>query len=126
MCDLYLFQGAPDTTAMAMTVNPDVVLSAPDTVHIEGLYAFRLDLNARSDRYSKGSPQMKCSSAPPDIRFCSAAGRFSGEDRCEEPIKKSFTSTLQAWLRALGDLGHRGNPAADPTKIETCVGLAPS
>ena len=28
VCDLYLFQGAPDTTVMAMTVNPDVVLSA--------------------------------------------------------------------------------------------------
>src|SRR5580700_3892056 len=50
-CDLYLFQGAPDSTVMAMTVNPDVVLSAPDTLHIEGLYAFRLDLNgdARED-----------------------------------------------------------------------------
>ena len=45
------FQGAPDTTVMAMTVNPDVVLSAPDTLHIEGLYAFRLDLtgDARED-----------------------------------------------------------------------------
>ena len=42
--DVYLFQGAPDTTVMAMTVNPDVGLSAPDTLHIEGLYAFRLDL----------------------------------------------------------------------------------
>jgi len=44
VCDLYLFQGAPGTTVMAMTVNPDVVLSAPDTLHMEGLYAFRLDL----------------------------------------------------------------------------------
>ena len=43
ICDLYLFQGAPDTMVMAMTVNPDVVLSAPDTLHIEGLYTFRLD-----------------------------------------------------------------------------------
>ena len=51
VCDLYLFQGAPDTTVMAMTVNPDVVLSAPDTLHIEGLYVFRLDLtgDARED-----------------------------------------------------------------------------
>jgi uncharacterized protein DUF4331 len=44
VCDLYLFQGDPDTTVMAMTVNPDVVLSAPDTLHLEGLYAFRFDL----------------------------------------------------------------------------------
>ena len=48
VCDLYLFQGAPDSTVMAMTVNPDVVLSAPDTLHIEGLYAFRLDLDGDS------------------------------------------------------------------------------
>ncbi len=48
--DFYLFQGAPDTTVMAMTV-PDVALSAPDTLHSEGLYAFRLDLtgDARED-----------------------------------------------------------------------------
>jgi hypothetical protein len=45
VCDFYLFQGDPDTTVMAMTVNPDVGLSAPDTLHIEGLYAFRFDLN---------------------------------------------------------------------------------
>src|SRR5260370_1928909 len=51
VCDSHLFQAAPDTTVMAMTVNPDVVLSAPDTLHIEGLYAFRLDLtgDARED-----------------------------------------------------------------------------
>jgi ketosteroid isomerase-like protein len=51
VCDLYLFQGAPDSTVMAMTVNPDVVLSAPDALHVEGLYAFRLDLtgDARED-----------------------------------------------------------------------------
>ena len=45
VCDFYLFQGDPDTTVMAMTVNPDVGLSAPDTLHIEGLYAFRFDLD---------------------------------------------------------------------------------
>jgi hypothetical protein len=46
VCDLYLFQGTPDTTVMAMTVNPDLGLSASDTLHSEGLYAFRFDLNA--------------------------------------------------------------------------------
>jgi len=46
VCDFYLFQGAPGHTAMAMTVNPDLGLSAPDTLHIEGLYAFRFDLNS--------------------------------------------------------------------------------
>jgi hypothetical protein len=45
VCDFYLFQGGSDTTVMAMTVNPDVGLSAPDTLHQEGLYCFRFDLN---------------------------------------------------------------------------------
>ena len=45
VCDFYLFQGAGGTTVMAMTVNPDAGLSAPDTFRQEGLYAFRFDLN---------------------------------------------------------------------------------
>ena len=45
LCDFYLFDGPPGKTVMAMTVNPDVGLSAPDTLHPEGLYAFRFDLN---------------------------------------------------------------------------------
>jgi hypothetical protein len=45
LCDFYLFEGAPGTTVMAITVNPDVGVSAPDILHPEGLYAFRFDLN---------------------------------------------------------------------------------
>jgi hypothetical protein len=45
VCDFYLFEGAPGTTVMAMTVNPDAGLSATDIFHLEGLYAFRFDLN---------------------------------------------------------------------------------
>lgn len=45
VCDFYLFQGGSDTTVLAMTVNPDVGLSAADTLHPEGLYVFRFDLN---------------------------------------------------------------------------------
>jgi hypothetical protein len=45
LCDFYLFEGSSGKTVMAMTVNPDAGLSAPDTLHPEGLYAFRLDLN---------------------------------------------------------------------------------
>ncbi len=46
LCDFYLFDGpSGKKTVMAMTVNPDVGLSAPDTLHPEGLYAFRFDLN---------------------------------------------------------------------------------
>jgi hypothetical protein len=45
VCDLYLFQGSPGHTVIAMTVNPDAGISSPDTFHEEGLYAFRLDLD---------------------------------------------------------------------------------
>jgi Domain of unknown function (DUF4331) len=45
LCDFYLFEGVPGTTVMAMTVNPDVGLSASDALHPEGLYAFRFDLD---------------------------------------------------------------------------------
>lgn len=45
VCDFYLFQGRPGTTVMAMTVNPNAGISAPDTFREEGLYAFRFDLN---------------------------------------------------------------------------------
>jgi hypothetical protein len=40
--DFYLFDGAAGTTVMAMTVNPDAGLSAPDTFRDEGLYARNL------------------------------------------------------------------------------------
>jgi hypothetical protein len=42
--DFYLFGGS-GRTVMAMTVNPDAGLSAPDTLRDEGLYAFRFDMN---------------------------------------------------------------------------------
>ena len=45
VCDFYLFRGHPGTTVMAMTVNPDAGVSAPETFRNEGLYAFRFDLD---------------------------------------------------------------------------------
>ena len=45
ICDFYLFEGAPGTTVMAMTVNPDASLVGAGLLHPEGLYAFRFDLN---------------------------------------------------------------------------------
>jgi hypothetical protein len=50
--DMYLFKGAStDSTAMIMTTNPDAQIFAPDTLHPEGLYAFRFDRDgdARED-----------------------------------------------------------------------------
>jgi hypothetical protein len=45
VCDFYLFAGGPGRTVMAMTVNPDAGISAPDSFREEGLYAFRFDNN---------------------------------------------------------------------------------
>jgi hypothetical protein len=45
LCDFYLFDGAPGKTVIALTVNPDAGLSAPESFRDEGLYAFRFDLN---------------------------------------------------------------------------------
>ncbi|MGA7354552.1 MAG: DUF4331 family protein [Candidatus Cybelea sp.] len=45
LCDIYIFPGSPGHTVMAMTVNADAGISAPDTFRSEGVYAFRFDLN---------------------------------------------------------------------------------
>ena len=45
ICDFYFFRGRPGTTVMALTVNPNAGVVAPDTFRDEGLYAFRFDTN---------------------------------------------------------------------------------
>jgi hypothetical protein len=45
VCDFYLFRGRPGTTVMALTVNSNAGVGAPDTFRDEGLYAFRFDTN---------------------------------------------------------------------------------
>jgi hypothetical protein len=45
ICDMYLFKGTADSTVMAMTVNADSGISGLDTLHPEGLYVFRFDLD---------------------------------------------------------------------------------
>jgi hypothetical protein len=45
LCDMFIFPGSPGHTVMAMTVNADAGISAPDTFRSEGIYAFRFDLN---------------------------------------------------------------------------------
>ncbi len=53
ICDFYLFAGAPGTTVMAMTVNPDAGLSAPESFREEAIYTFRFDLERRRSRGSR-------------------------------------------------------------------------
>ena len=57
LCDFYLFDGPSGKTVMAMTVNPDAGLSAPDTLHREGLYALRLPPQRR--REERGDVQFR-------------------------------------------------------------------
>lgn len=45
VCDFYLFRGRPGFVTMALTVNPNAGVKAPETFHEEGLYAFRFDLD---------------------------------------------------------------------------------
>lgn len=45
LCDIYIFPGSPGHTVIAMTVNADAGISAPDTFRSEGVYTFRFDLN---------------------------------------------------------------------------------
>jgi len=83
VCDLYLFAGATGATVMAMTVNPDVGLSTPDILHVEGLYAFRFDLNG---------------DAREEVAF---KFRF-GEPTHVDPDDRSHTQNFQV-RRATGD-----------------------
>jgi hypothetical protein len=62
ICDMYLFEGAPGHTVMAMTTNADAGISAPDTLPSEALYAFRFDLDqdGREDvvfKFKLGQPR---------------------------------------------------------------------
>ncbi len=73
ICDFYLFDGPSGKTVMAMTVNPDVGLSAPDTLHPEGLYAFRFDLNGDAKeevtfKFRFGEPRHGHGSEPTHIQ----------------------------------------------------------
>jgi hypothetical protein len=51
LTDLFLFSPAPGVTTMALTVNPGAGQTRPESLHEEGLYAFRFDLDgdARED-----------------------------------------------------------------------------
>jgi hypothetical protein len=62
ICDMYLFEGAPGHTVMAMTTNADAGISAPDSLLSEALYAFRfgLDQDGREDvvfKFKFGQPR---------------------------------------------------------------------
>jgi hypothetical protein len=54
-CDVYLFQGRPGHTVLAMTSNADAGISSPDAFHPEGVYAIRIDTDGDASSSSSGS-----------------------------------------------------------------------
>jgi hypothetical protein len=117
VCDFYLFQGASDTTVMAMTVNPDLGLSAPDTLHIEGLYAFRFDLNGdareevvfkfrfREPRHVHGDEHVHAQTFQVRIATADAIGGDRGELLLEgETGEVQSKSGIRAYVGTAPDL----------------------
>ena len=116
LCDFYLFNGPSGKTVMAMTVNPDVGLSAPDTLHPEGLYAFRFDLNgdAREEvtfKFRFGAPRHRDGSEHTHIQPF-VVRKATGDDALRGDAGESLVE------------GETGSVASN-SDIRTYVGIAP-
>ena len=116
LCDFYLFDGPSGKTVMAMTVNPDVGLSAPDTLHPEGLYAFRFDLNgdAREEvtfKFRFGEPRHGDGSEHTHIQPF-VVRKATGDDALHGDAGESLVE------------GETGVPATD-SDLRAYVGIAP-
>ena len=117
VCDFYLFRGRPGTTVMAMTVNPDAGMSAPDTFREEGLYAFRFDLDcdAREDVTFKvrfGAPTHADSDAHWHVQSFEVR-RATGPDALKGANGEIIVS------------GHTGHVADTGAGVRAFAGLAP-
>jgi hypothetical protein len=117
LCDFYLFSGGPASTVMAMTVNPDAGLSAPDTFREEGLYAFRFDL----DGDAREELAFKVTFGPPV--------HADGDDhKHEQTFEVRRSPGAAASKGANGDLiaaGTTGAVARCKSGITVFAGLAP-
>lgn len=108
LCDFYLFDGPAGKTVMAMTVNPDVGLSSPDTLHPEGLYAFRFDLNgdAREDvtfKFRFGQPRHGDGSEHTHIQPF-VVRRATGDDALRGDAGKSLVESETGSIATNSDL----------------------
>jgi hypothetical protein len=117
VCDFYLFRGRTGTTVMAMTVNPDAGISAPDTFRDEGLYVFRFDLdsNAREELSFK-------------VRFGAVDHADGAEHRHVQTFEVRRATGAAATQGADGELlvsGHTGEIARGPGGVLAFAGLAP-
>jgi hypothetical protein len=117
VCDFYLFDGAPGATAMAMTVNPDAGLSAPDSFREEGLYAFRFDLDgdAREELTFK-------------LRFGAVEHSAQDEHRHVQPFEVRRSVGACATQGLDGDViatGQTGETIDAASGVRVFAGLAP-
>jgi Domain of unknown function (DUF4331) len=110
LCDFYLFGGNPGTTVMALTVNPDAGISAPETFREEGLYAFRFDLDgdAREDVTFK-------------VRFGAVTHAEGGQPAHVQPFEIRRATGSAACGGADGDLLVAGDTGA---VVKTNAGVA--
>lgn len=117
ICDFYLFAGSPGHTVMAMTVNPNAGISAPDTFRDEGLYAFRFDLNGDA----KEELAFK-------VRFGAVEHAGGDEHRHVQPFEVRRSSGAQAPKGTDGELiasGTTGVPVSGNDGVKVFAGLAP-
>jgi uncharacterized protein DUF4331 len=117
VCDFYLFPGLPGTTVMAMTVNPDAGISAPDTFREEGLYAFRFDL----DNDAREEVTFK-------VRFGDAAHADGDQHRHVQTFDVRRAVGDDAVRGADGELlvaGKTGDVARTDGGVRAFAGLAP-
>jgi hypothetical protein len=117
VCDLYLFGGRPGTTVMAMTVNPDAGISAPDTFHEEGLYAFRFDL----DQNTQAELAFK-------VRFDAVEHADADEHQHVQRFEIRRATGNAALLGADGELvisGHTNEVITTVPGVAAYAGLAP-
>jgi len=117
ICDFYLFRGRPGTTVMALTVNPNAGVTAPDTFRDEGLYAFRFDTNGdlREDVTFK-------------VRFGAPSHSDAGEHRHVQTFEVRRATGEDALKGAAGELIISGNTGHVVKAEQACLayaGLAP-
>ncbi len=117
ICDFYLFQGSPETTVMAMTVNPNAGISAPDTFREDGLYAFRFD----TDADAKEEVTFK-------FQFGDPVHADSDEHSHQQPLTVRRSTGEAARLGAEGEIiaqGQTGQPIKNGNGLMAWAGLAP-
>src|SRR5580765_8766466 len=117
ICDFYLFRGRPGTTVMALTVNPNAGVGAPDTFRDEGLYAFRFD----TDRDLREDVAFK-------VQFGAPTHADGGEHRHVQTFAVRRATGADALKGAAGELIISGNTGRVVKAGQGCLayaGLAP-